>query len=157
MLLYCRNPPSKKSKNDESEMIYTGEMFVAELYSKTESLKELQNLLDDWVEEYEKFCFEKGWNELIFHGKLEKSSTGVIQFNFSGKLLAILHHLEKKGAAHPSIKRLKEIVQQEPRHYESPYDDEIGKGKKHEHLIPESLEVEKDIFCKVRPVSIVLL
>ena len=84
-------------------------------------------------------------------------STGATQFNFSGKLLAILHHLEKKGAAHPSIKRLKEIVQQEPRHYESPYDDEIGKGKKHEHLIPESLEVEKDIFCKVRLVSIVLL
>ena len=27
--------------------------------------------------------------------------------------------------------------------------DDLG-SEKHEHLIPESMEIEKDIFCKVR-------
>ena len=34
--------------------------------------------------------------------------------------------------------------------------DDLG-SEKHEHLIPESMEIEKDIFCKVRKHSFYLV
>ena len=54
--------------------------------------------------------------------------------------------------SNPSIKRLKEFVQKEqsipiqmpPRIMKEDFGSE-----KHEHLIPESMEIEQDIFCKV--------
>merc|ERR1712223_2162038 len=65
---------------------------------------------------------------------------------FSVKLLSILHHLEKKGVTNPSIKVLKEFAVEEEKQFGR--EDEIMTKKK-EQLIPETIEVEKDIFCKV--------
>jgi len=127
---------------DKQRMEDVGEIFNAEIYSKTKSLRELQDLLEDWVEEYESHERKTGWNELKFYGNLKHGR----QFNFSVKLLSILHHLEKKGATNPSIKVLKEFAVEEEKQFGR--EDEILTQKK-EQLIPETIEVEKDIFCKV--------
>merc|ERR1712001_798573 len=89
--------------------------------------RELQDLLEDWVEEYESHERKTGWNELKFYGNLKNGR----QFNFSVKLLSILHHLEKKGSTNPSIKVLKEFAVEEEKQF------------------PETIEVEKDVFCQV--------
>ena len=108
-----------------------------------------QDLIEEWVKEYEKFEEETGWNELKFYGTNKSDRTGG-QFNFSEKIFAILHQLEKKATITPSIKKLKEFVQVEfnlnlpPRML-----DGMPQEGKHEHLLPEVLEIEKDIFCKV--------
>merc|ERR1712165_682984 len=67
------------------------------------------------------------------------------QFNFSVKLMAILHHLEKTGSNNPNIKVLKEFAHEEERHYR----DDNAECRKTDQLIPETIEVEKDVFCKV--------
>ena len=108
-----------------------------------------QDLIDEWVKEFEKFEAETGWNELKLYGtsKLDKFSGG--QISFSEKMYAVLHQLEKKATITPSIKKLKEFVQVDinmnlPRQLRQGQDE-----GKHEHLLPEVLEIEKDIFCKV--------
>jgi len=127
---------------DKERMEDVGEIFNAEIYSNTKTLRELQDLLEDWVEEYESHERKTGWNELKFYGNLKNGR----QFNFSVKLLSILHHLEKKGVTNPSIKVLKEFAVEEEKQFGR--EDEIMTKKK-EQLIPETIEVEKDIFCKV--------
>jgi len=127
---------------DKQRQEDVGEIFNAEIYSNTKSLRELQDLLEDWVEEYESHERKTGWNELKFYGNLKNGR----QFNFSVKLLSILHHLEKKGVTNPSIKVLKEFAVEEEKQFGR--EDEIMTKKK-EQLIPETIEVEKDIFCKV--------
>merc|ERR1719189_3226935 len=127
---------------DKQRQEDVGEIFNAEIYSNTKSLRELQDLLEDWVEEYESHERKTGWNELKFYGRMKQGR----QFNFSVKLLSILHHLEKKGSTNPSIKVLKEFAVEEEKQFGR--EDEIMTKKK-EQLIPETIEVEKDIFCKV--------
>ena len=83
-----------------------------------------------------------GRNELNFSGSLNNTESGT-QFNFSSKLRAILHHLEKISTSNSSIKKLNEFVV-EDREYE-----EEGMKRKAEHLLPETIEVEKDVFCEV--------
>ena len=83
-----------------------------------------------------------GRNELNFSGSLNNTGSGT-QFNFSSKLRAILHHLEKISTTNSSIKKLNEFVV-EDREYE-----EEGMKRKAEHLLPEKIEVEKDVFCEV--------
>ena len=83
-----------------------------------------------------------GRNELNFSGSLNNTGSGT-QFNFSSKLRAILHHLEKISTTNSSIKKLNEFVL-EDREYE-----EEGMKRKAEHLLPEKIEVEKDVFCEV--------
>merc|ERR1711997_225870 len=68
------------------------------------------------------------------------------QFNFSVKLLSILHHLEKKGSTNPSIKVLKEFAVEEEKQFGR---EEENQAQKREQLIPETIEVEKDVFCQV--------
>lgn len=118
------------------------ETYRAEIYSTTKSLTELQDILEEWVEEYEKFVRLTGWNELKFYGNITNFGR---QFNFSVKLMAILHHIEKKGATNANIKVLKEFAHEE----EKPYGQDGAECRKTEQLIPETIEVEKDIFCKV--------
>merc|ERR1711963_136143 len=50
-----------------------------------------------------------GWSELTFFGTHKTTSHGR-QLNFSVKLLAILHHLDKKCASNNSIRILKEFI-----------------------------------------------
>jgi len=127
---------------DKQRMEDVGEVFNAEIYSNTKSLRELQELLEDWVDEYERHERKTGWNELKFYGNLKNGR----QFNFSVKLLSILHHLEKKGITNKSIKVLKEFAVEEEKQFGR--EDEIMTKKK-EQLIPETIEVETDVFCKV--------
>ena len=87
------------------------------------------------------FGMKLGRYELKFSGSLKDS-----QFNFSVKLMSILHHLEKVATTNPSIKILNEFVVEE-RNYDEEY--EAGKKRKAEHLLPETIEVEKDVFCEV--------
>ena len=89
----------------------------------------------------EVFGMKLGRYELKFSGSLKDS-----QFNFSVKLMSILHHLEKVATTNPSIKILNEFVVEE-RNYDEEY--EAGKKRKAEHLLPETIEVEKDVFCEV--------
>ena len=98
--------------------------------------------LVDLVRQWEKTYEEQSRNELIFSGSLN-STEHWSEFNFSMKLLAILHHLENIAITNPSTKTLTEFLVEEDRYT----DDEEGK---HEHLLPESIEVEKDVFCEVR-------
>ena len=88
------------------------------------------------------FGIKLGRNELNFSGSLNNTGSGT-QFNFSSKLRAILHHLEKISTTNSSIKKLNEFVV-EDREYE-----EEGMKRNAEHLLPEKIEVEKDIFCEV--------
>ena len=110
----------------------------------------MQDLIEEWVKEYEKFEEQTGWNELKFYGTNKSDVRTGGQINFSEKIFAILHQLEKKATITPSIKKLKEFVQVEfslnlpPRMREG-----MPQEGKHEHLLPEVLEIEKDIFCKV--------
>jgi len=126
----------------QREMEYCGEIFNAEIYSQTKSLRELQNLIEEWVEEYESYERQIGWNELKFYGRMKQGR----QFNFSVKLLSILHHLEKKGSTNPSIKVLKEFAVEEEKQFGR---EEEVQAQKREQLIPETIEVEKDVFCQV--------
>ena len=87
------------------------------------------------------FGMKLGRYELKFSGSLKDS-----QFNFSVKLMSILHHLEKVATSNPSIKILNEFVVEE-RNYDEEH--EAGKKRKAEHLLPETIEVEKDVFCEV--------
>ena len=126
----------------QREMEFCGEIFNAEIYSQTKSLRELQNLIEEWVEDYESYERQIGWNELKFYGRMKQGR----QFNFSVKLLAILHHLEKKGLTNPSIKVLKEFAVEEEKQFGR---EEEVQAQKREQLIPETIEVEKDVFCQV--------
>jgi len=132
------NKQSKELTRDDEK----GETYRAEIYSNTKSLKELQDILEEWVEDYEKFVRMTGWNELKFYGGINRYGA---QFNFSVKLMAILHHLEKTGSNNPNIKVLKEFAHEEERHYR----DDNAECRKTDQLIPETIEVEKDVFCKV--------
>merc|ERR1719445_1801 len=132
------NKQSKELTRDDEK----GETYRAEIYSNTKSLKELQDILEEWVEDYEKFVRMTGWNELKFYGGINRYGA---QFNFSVKLMAILHHLEKTGSTNPNIKVLKEFAHEEERHYR----DDNAECRKTDQLIPETIEVEKDVFCKV--------
>merc|ERR1739848_749861 len=62
----------------QREMEYCGEIFNAEIYSQTKSLRELQNLIEE-CESYERQIV---WYELNFFGRLKQGR----QFNFSVKL-----------------------------------------------------------------------
>merc|ERR1712079_453931 len=132
------NKQSKELTRDDEK----GETYIAEIYSNTKSLKELQDILEEWVEDYEKFVRMTGWNELKFYGGINRYGA---QFNFSVKLMAILHHLEKTGSNNANIKVLKEFAHEEERHYR----DDNAECRKTDQLIPETIEVEKDVFCKV--------
>ena len=93
------------------------------------------------------FGMTNGWNELMFFGTHKPTSYGM-QLNFSVKLLAILHHLDKNRANNSSIRVLKEFVHEERDILRMEYEGGF-KAKKTEQLIPETTEVEKDVFCKV--------
>jgi len=127
---------SKYGSNDK------GETYRAEIFSTEKSLQELQDIMEDWVEEYENFVRSCGWNELKFYGAIVGYGR---QFNFSVKLMSILHHLEKIGTTNANIKVLKEFAHEE----EKRYGQDSSDCRKTEQLIPETIEVEKDVFCKV--------
>ena len=130
----------KKSENNSESV----ENFSAVIYSQTKSLRELQCILEDWVEVYEKFERDNAWNELKFYGNMKGYGR---QFNYSVKLLAILHQLEKLGKMDPRIKVLKEFAREEERqHY---YSSDNPEHRKTQQLIPEMVEVGQDIFCEV--------
>merc|ERR1711971_651101 len=131
-----------KEKKESFRNDDKSETYRAEIYSTTKSLTELQEILEEWVEEYEKFVRMTGWNELKFYGNITNFGR---QFNFSVKLMAILHHIEKKGATNANIKVLKEFAHEE----EKQYGQDAAECRKTEQLIPETIEVENDIFCKV--------
>ena len=135
--IHIDKEPKELTRNDDK-----GEIYRAEMYSNTKSLKELQDILEEWVEDYEKFVRMTGWNELKFYGGINRYGA---QFNFSVKLMAILHHLEKTGSTNVNIKVLKEFAHEEERNYR----DDNAECRKTDQLIPETIEVEKDVFCKV--------
>ena len=49
-------------------MVLVPETFEAQIYSRTKTLSQLQELLDEWVEEYEKFG--KKTNKIILKWKI---------------------------------------------------------------------------------------
>ena len=85
-----------------------------------------------------------GWHELNFSGSLKDGK----EFNFSVKLLAILHHLELKGINNSSVNVLNEFAVEQDINYARQRGIEKEK-KKTEHLLPEAIEVESNVFCKV--------
>ena len=91
------------------------------------------------------FGLKLGWHELNFSGSLKDGK----EFNFSVKLLAILHHLELKGINNSSVNVLNEFSVEQDSNYARQRGLEKEK-RKTEHLLPETIEVEKDIFCKVK-------
>ena len=111
------------------------------IYSNVVKIPELVDLVRQWEETYE----EQSRNELKFSGSLNSTEDGS-DFNFSMKLLAILHHLENVAITNPSTKALTEFLVEED-HY---VDNEEGNYRKAEHLLPESIEVEKNVFCEVK-------
>jgi hypothetical protein len=138
-----RTDQTEKQGQAYGKEVLVPETFVAEIYSRTKTLKDLQKMLDTWVEEYEKFEKETGENEVQFFGRLTREG----QFNFSERLFAILHQIQKKGVANPDIKVLKEFAIEEVKRYCGNTDGLVW--RRAEKLIPEVIEIDKDVFCKV--------
>ena len=81
-----------------------GVPMTAEIFSKSYSLVQLQQLLGCWIEEYEKFEKESGWNELKFFGTVSgNEKRGASQFNYSDRIFAILHQIEKRALFNPKL------------------------------------------------------
>ena len=81
-----------------------GVPMTAEIFSKSYSLVQLQQLLGCWIEEYEKFEKESGWNELKFFGTVSgNEKRGSSQFNYSDRIYAILHQIEKRALFNPKL------------------------------------------------------
>ena len=81
-----------------------GVPMTAEIFSKSYSLVQLQQLLGCWIEEYEKFEKESGWNELKFFGTVSgNDKRGSPQFNYSDRIFAILHQIEKRALFNPKL------------------------------------------------------
>ena len=81
-----------------------GVPMTAEIFSKNYSLMQLQQLLGCWIEEYEKFEKESGWNELKFFGTTSgNDKRGSSQFNYSDRIFAILHQIEKRALFNPKL------------------------------------------------------
>ena len=78
--------------------------MTAEIFSKSYSLVQLQQLLGCWIEEYEKFEKESGWNDLKFFGTVSgNDKRGSPQFNYSDRIFAILHQIEKRALFNPKL------------------------------------------------------
>ena len=107
------------------------------IYSNVVKIPELVDLVRQWEKAYE----EQSRNELKFSGSLT-TLAHCSEFNFSTKLLSILHHLENVAITNPSTKTLTEFFVEED------YLDE-GEERKAEHLLPQSIEVEKNVSCEV--------
>ena len=107
------------------------------IYSNVVKIPELVDLVRQWEKAYE----EQSRNELKFSGSLT-TTDHCSEFNFSTKLLSILHHLENVAITNPSTKTLTEFFVEED------YLDE-GEERKAEHLLPQSIEVEKNVSCEV--------
>ena len=81
-----------------------GVPMTAEIFSKSYSLVQLQQLLGCWIEEYEKFEKESGWNDLKFFGTVSgNDKRGSPQFNYSDRIFAILHQIEKRALFNPKL------------------------------------------------------
>ena len=103
------------------------------IYSNVVKIPELVDLVRQWEKAYE----EQSRNELKFSGSLNTTDR-CSEFNFSMKLLSILHHLENVAITNPSTKSLTEF-----------FVEEEGEERKAEHLLPQAIEVEKNVSCEV--------
>ena len=89
---------------EQSMCVPMGVPMTAEIFSKSYSLVQLQQLLGCWIEEYEKFEKESGWNELKFFGTVSgNEKRGSSQFNYSDRIYAILHQIEKRALFNPKL------------------------------------------------------
>jgi hypothetical protein len=138
-----RTDQTEKQGWSQGQAIVIPETFVAEVFSKTRSLKELQDLMAEWLDEYLVFDKENGVNEIQFFGRL--SSSG--EFNFSETLFAIMHKLETKASTDTGVKVLKEFLVAEEKRFVSEKDrDDLRSARK---LIPEEIEISDFVFAKV--------
>ena len=108
------------------------------IYSNVVKIPELVDLVRQWEKAYE----EQSRNELKFSGSLT-TTDHCSEFNFSTKLLSILHHLENVAITNPSTKTLTEFFVEED------MDKSELEERKAEHLLPQAIEVEKNVSCEV--------
>ena len=141
-----RTTQTEKQEQSRGTTVLIPETFVAEIYSRTRSLKELQDLLAEWVEEFERYDRETGVHQIHLFGRMEDHGR---QFNFSDRLFAILHQLEKKGTTSQAVKTLREFAVEESKGYSSVFSDEDQVLRRTDSLVPEVMEMEKDVFCQV--------
>ena len=141
-----RTDKTEQQEQSRGTTVLIPETFVAEIYSRTRSLKELEDLLEGWVEEFERYDRKNGMHTIHLFGRMNDYGR---QFNFSERLFAILHQLEKKGKTNPTVKTLREFAVEESKGYSSVFSDEDQVLRRTDSLVPEVMEMEKDVFCQV--------
>ena len=98
------------------------------------------------MEESEQYKQETGVHTIQLLGRKEDHRG---QFNFTAKLFAILYKLEKKYINNKTVKTLKEFTVEESKGKSSVFSDEDQGPRRTDNLVPEVMEIEKDVFCKV--------
>ena len=132
LIFFDQAQKPKESKNDR---INVPENFVAEIYSKTWTLEALQVLLSTWEEEYNR----EQANQIHLHGKV--SSSGA--FNFSERLFAVIHQMEKKGMSSTGIKVLTQFSVEEDKRYSRCKEDQ----KQCDNFLPVKVEISEGVFA----------
>ena len=134
LTLFDQAQQQKKSNN--GDQINIPEKFVAEIYSKTWTLEALQVLLSTWEEEYN----AKQPNQIHLHGKVSNSGA----FNFSERLFAVIHQMEKKGMSSKGIKALTHFCVEEDKRY-SYHRSAQEERRKCENFLPETVEISEGV------------
>ena len=82
----------RQGQGYHGQMVLIPETFVAEIYSRTYSLEQLQDMLDQWVKEYEQFGMKT--NKIVINWKVSKTAAMEVN-NSSKRFEAILHQVMK--------------------------------------------------------------
>ena len=128
----------QQQNQSNGEQVAIPQTFVAEIYSKTKSLEGLESLLSSWEEEYEAVQD----NQIRLYGKI--SSSGA--FDFSERLFAVIHQMEKKVMDSPGIKVLTQFsVQEDKRYFYSRSEKEDR--RKCDNFLPETVEISDGVFA----------